>query len=199
MKTCTETSHRSRRRIFALFAIGVFAIAGILCLVRLAPTRIKAPPPNQRLRTELDLRDGCLFDRGNPFTGAVLEYYANGQIKSRSSISNGLLEGLSEGWHTNGVLQVSEHFAKGVSNGLRTKYYENGKKLSETRVINGTIEGLYQRWHENGILAQRFYLTNGLPNGEAVSYFPDGALKARVRLDHGTVVEQRFAKQGDPR
>jgi antitoxin component YwqK of YwqJK toxin-antitoxin module len=106
-----------------------------------------------------------------------------------------LLEGLSEGWFTNGVLQVSEHFIKGLSHGLRTKYHENGAKLSEANIVSGTIEGIYQRWHENGMLAERVYLINGIADGEAASYFPDGSLKARVRLDHGTVVEQQFVKK----
>ena len=161
-----------------------------------APRRTKDPAVNQRLRTELQLRDGCLLNGGVLFTGAVVERYGNGQMKSRSSVSNGLLEGLSEGWHTNGLLQVSEHFTKGVSHGLRTKYYGSGRKLSEADVVYGTIEGIYQTWHENGNLAQRVCLSHGVPDGEAASYFPDGSLKARVRLDHGKVINQHFAEQG---
>ena len=199
MRICTEASHHFRRRIVTFFAVGVCAMAGILCFLWLPTTPVKTPPLKERLRSELVLRDGCLLDHGTPFTGAVLECYENGQMKSRSGVSNGLLEGLSEGWFTNGELQVSEYFTKGVSNGLRTKYHENGKKLSEANVATGTIDGLYQRWHENGILAERVHLINGVPDGEAASYFPDGSLKAQVRLDHGTVVEQRFAKRGEPR
>ena len=35
--------------------------------------------------------------------GNMVEYYAPGRLQSRSVVSNGLLHGLSEGWHTNGV------------------------------------------------------------------------------------------------
>ena len=61
---------------------------------------------------ELHLRDGKLVrgDETNGFTGFMLDRYASGQLRSRSAISNGLFHGLSQGWHTNGQIQVTEHF-----------------------------------------------------------------------------------------
>ena len=87
------------------------------------------------------------------FTGWVTEQYPTGLLKSRSSVTNGLLEGLSEGWHTNGVKQVEEHYRAGVSHGLRVKWDENGQVVSEATVVGGKIEGVFRRWHSNGVLA----------------------------------------------
>jgi antitoxin component YwqK of YwqJK toxin-antitoxin module len=186
----------SHSRIYGLLAC-LLGIGGILWLISIDGSKEKVPSITERRRSELQLRDGRLLLQGVPFTGALVEYYENGKMKSRSRVSNGVLEGLSEGWHTNGVLQVSEHFTQGVSDGPRVKYHENGKKLSEANVVSGKINGSYQRWHDNGTLAERLYFIDGVATGEAASYFPDGSVKARVRLEHGKVVEQRFAKQGE--
>ena len=42
-------------------------------------------------------------------------FYEGGTIQSRSHVLNGVLNGLSEGWYTNGILQVAEHFEQGNS------------------------------------------------------------------------------------
>ncbi|MEN9576538.1 MAG: hypothetical protein RL514_4393 [Verrucomicrobiota bacterium] len=80
------------------------------------------------------LKDGRLYRpaQSAPFSGTVVEYYAPRLLQSRSVISNGVLHGRSEGWHTNGVRQVSEDFVHGVSTGVRLKWYPSGtKSLSE--------------------------------------------------------------------
>jgi antitoxin component YwqK of YwqJK toxin-antitoxin module len=46
-------------------------------------------------------------------------------------VSNGQLNGVSEGWFTNGVLQIREHFMDGSSEGPVTKWHSSGAKLSE--------------------------------------------------------------------
>src|SRR5689334_3873751 len=89
---------------------GILLIAAAGFVFFQAKPRQSISPQRQLPRNELQLVDGRLTDHGVPFTGIVLEYYGGGQLKSRSCVSNGLLEGLSEGWYTNSVLQVTEHF-----------------------------------------------------------------------------------------
>jgi antitoxin component YwqK of YwqJK toxin-antitoxin module len=199
MKSGDVVRGGSRRWIFPLLALALLAGVGILLLNRTARPPAEVPPPTERSRNQLELREGRLFDGAESFSGLVLEHYDGGELKSRSVVSHGLLEGLSEGWHTNGVLQITEHYSNGVSHGLRTKFHLSGAKLSEATVVAGQIEGRYERWHENGRLAEQVQLTNGVPHGESRAFHPDGSLKARVRLDHGTVVEQQFWEPGEAR
>jgi len=199
MKSGAADCGRSRKWIFLGLALAVAGVAIALFLTRTRPPRKEIPGPPERPRNELVLRDGRLFDSDLPFTGIVVEHFGDGGMKSRSAVSNGLLEGLSEGWHTNGVLQVKEHFVRGVSHGIRTKYHPNGRKLSVVNVVEGKLEGLYERWHENGALAEQIHLTNGVAHGESLAFHPDGSLKARVRLDHGAVIEQSFWEPGQVR
>ncbi|MEQ2007850.1 MAG: toxin-antitoxin system YwqK family antitoxin, partial [Limisphaerales bacterium] len=163
-----------------------------------SPTEPPAPPPEVP-RSSLVLKDGKLFRpaQGEPFTGTVVEYYAPGRLQSRSVVFNGLLHGLSEGWHTNGVRQVAEYFVAGVSEGVRVKWYPNGAKLSEAAIVAGKLNGSFRRWHENGKLAEQIDLLDDQPHGESLAYFPSGFLKARVRLERGQVVNRETFKDGE--
>jgi antitoxin component YwqK of YwqJK toxin-antitoxin module len=153
----------------------------------------------EALPASLLLREGRWFHQGGvePFTGILCDYYPNGTRKSRSVVSNGLLEGISEGWHTNGQRQLTEFYRAGVSHGIRTKWYETGQKLSEVTVVQGKLDGIFSRYYEDGRLAESITLKNGLPDGRSSSYYPSGFLKAEARLTEGKMIEQKFWKDGE--
>lgn len=159
-------------------------------------SHVTAPP--LICRTNLYLLDGrlCVAGQTNPFTGITVDYFTDGRLRSRSSVSNGLFEGLSEGWHTNGQLQVTEYFKRSISNGLRTKWYPNGRKLSEGQIAEGKFEGRFRRWSDSGALAEELDFRNGELNGIASAYFESGCLKAWARMNHGAVLERRTFTDG---
>ncbi|MBL9170837.1 MAG: toxin-antitoxin system YwqK family antitoxin [Verrucomicrobiales bacterium] len=187
----------SRRRVWG--TILFLGTALLLCF--LAPQLLvrRAEPWPEVLRSELRLLEGRLTRLGssNAFSGFVIERYPAGLMMSRSAVSNGLLNGISQGWYTNGQIQVIEHFQNGISHGLRTKWYEGGQKLSEVEVVQGKLSGRFQRWHETGGLAEEVELRDGLPEGVSRSYFASGSLKARAELRQGKVVGQEFWKDGE--
>jgi len=168
-------------------------------LTRHAPVPIIERP--QAHRKDLEIRNGVWFQPGETreYTGLLLDSYEEGALKSRSVVSNGLLEGLSQGWYTNGQLQVEEHFVTGTSHGVRTKWHPNGQKLSEVTVVKGKLEGTFRHWHENGVLAEEVELTNGEPNGLSKAWFPSGFLKSQVTMLNGKIVEKQFYKDGEYR
>ncbi|MBM3880721.1 MAG: toxin-antitoxin system YwqK family antitoxin [Verrucomicrobia bacterium] len=179
------------------FALLTLALATLLALIlgslrRQPPTQPNSIP--EARRDTLTLHEGrlCRLGETTPFSGLMLEFYPDGTLQSRSSLSNGLLHGLSEGWHTNGQLQVSERFHASISHGLRTKWYPNGQKLSEATVSTGQIEGVFRRWHEDGSLAQEVTMKAGQPDGLARSYFASGFVQAEARLQDGQLIEQQF-------
>jgi len=140
------------------------------------------------------LTNGLMYRIGQswPLTGVVLERYSSGQIKSRSGVVNGRLEGLSEGWHTNSVRQVGEPFRAGKSHGLRRKWYASGRLLSTAEIVAGQLHGVFRQWHENGRMAEEIPMRHGQPHGVSRAWFPDGALKARACLVAGNVQEQEY-------
>jgi antitoxin component YwqK of YwqJK toxin-antitoxin module len=186
-----------------LLPLSAAIVAVVLFIALRSPQQPHAPeqPALEVLRKSLHLQDGRLYLEGvaAPFTGIMIERRENGSLQSRSQVLDGLLDGLSEGWHPNGQLQVQEHFRAGVSHGLRTKYYENGGKMSEANVAAGIIEGTFRRWHENGILAEEIQMKDGQADGLALSFYPSGFMKARVQLRNGTPFDQVFWSDGEQR
>jgi antitoxin component YwqK of YwqJK toxin-antitoxin module len=144
------------------------------------------------------LSAGLWWLNHRPAKSTVVEdLYASGERRSRSEVSNDLLNGLSEGWYTNGQLQVTEHYVDGVSHGLRTKWYASGKKKSEAQIANGQINGTYTRWYEEGGLAEQATFKQGVPDGKSMAYYPSGCLKAEVLMAEGKPAEQTFWKDGE--
>ena len=150
-------------------------------------------------QTNLVLADGRLRQLGqsNSFSGFMVEQYPDGRHLSRSAITNGLLHGFSQGWYTNGQLQVTEQFKEGVSHGLRTKWYSSGAKQSEANIVDGKLNGPFRKWHENGTLSEELEFAAGQPEGISLAYFPSSYLKARVVTKQGKLVEQEFWKDGE--
>ena len=181
--------------------VPVLAILAVVvgCFALFQPVPPPSIPP-----TELNLNfvvrtNGVMYRLGadRPFTGLVIERYRERSLKSRTAVGHGRLNGLSEGWHTNGVLQIREYFVQGVSHGVRTKWHLNGKKLSEVNILNGKLEGTFLKWHDNEKLEQEIQLVGGVAQGWSRSWFSSGSLKARVKLEQGKVIEQTFFKDNE--
>jgi len=148
---------------------------------------------------ELAMQGGRLVRTGEtvPFTGWMEERHAGAGLKSRTWIGDGRLEGVSEGWFTNGVIQVREYFVGGISEGPVTRWHGNGAKQSEGTARAGKLEGPFRRWHDNGVLAEELFLRGGQPQGLSRAWFPSGYLKAEVTLNDGKIIARRFWKDGE--
>ena len=166
-----------------------FLVAAILILV-LKPWPRELEPAEQVSRKQLVLQQGRLMktSQTNAFTGLMVELYPDGTLQSRSAVSNGLLHGVSEGWHTNGVLAVRETFREGRSHGLRTKWNIESRRVSEVDIREGRIDGFHREWHTNGQLAVEVAMASGLPSGQSRRWSPDGGLVGQWSLSNGVVV-----------
>lgn len=184
----------SIRRLLLVGALAIAVVAGGLVWLRKP-----APLPEKPLAELVKVEGRFLLrnDTNQPFTGWVTEHYSSGALRSRSKVAAGRLEGPSEGWHTNGVLQVREVFVAGLSEGVVTKWHADGTKASEGTSRAGKYEGTFRRWHTNGVLAEELNLVAGEPHGVARSWFPSGNPKAEATLEHGRVVKQQFWKDGE--
>jgi len=163
---------------------------GLVLLLGLRPIRIPAAALPELARTNLVRVEGhwCRIGQTNPFSGVMLEYYTNGVLQSRSVISNGLVNGLYEAWHTNGQLAVREYYRTNCSDGPRTKWYPDGKKLSESTIVLGKMQGTFRRWHENGKLAEDIPMRDGKIEGAGRSWYESGFLKTELTIHDGKVV-----------
>ena len=200
-----EPRQTQTRRTNTWRVISLLALAGAMTTLLLwtpapkAPVQSPALAPLATSRTNLVLVTGrlCLSGETNAFTGIMIEHSPDGLLRSRSAVTNGLLHGTSEGWHTNGQLQVTEHFKEGVSHGLRTKWHADGTKLSTAMIAVGQLHGSFRRWHENGVPSEEVEFQQGQPDGLAKAYFPSSFLKSKTTLQSGKIVEQKFWNDGE--
>lgn len=149
---------------------------------------------------DLDIREGHLFLKGttNLLSGWLVERYPDGRLKSRSEAIGGALNGVSEGWHTNGVLDVREAFLDGVSHGTRQRWNTAGQRVSEAQIVHGKLEGTFRRWHENGQLAEEIAMKAGAPEGLSRSWYLSGSLKMIASVSNGQVTTQQSFEDGAP-
>lgn len=185
--------------VLVALVVAVGAVALFKFFVPPGPVIAPNAGPVEVARTNLVLESGRLRFAGttNVFAGHMFEHYASGAQRSRTAVTNGLLHGLSQGWFTNGQLQVEENFREGVSHGTRTKWYSSGVKESEAVIVNGVLQGTYSRWHENGAPSEQVEMVGGRPEGLSLAWFPSRCLRARVLTKDGKVVERTFWKDGE--
>jgi len=190
---------RPRQSLLTALVCGAMLAVTVMGVVLFQRSRVPGPPAPERTEAELIRRDGVLMEKAgsHPFSGWLVERQPAGSLRSRSWISNGILSGVSEGWHTNGVLLIREQFVAGLSEGPVTRWRDDGSKLSEGVARAGKLEGVFRRWHANGQLAEEVTLRAGEPQGLSRAWYPGGSLKAEVQLDGGNVVAERFWKDGE--
>ena len=202
MESASNASEAYIRTKLALPLLAVLVL--LIAAFYIGSTRNPEQAPNEPTILKLsDIRkeNDLIYapDETGPFTGVVVEYYEDGTLKSQTEVSEGKLQGLSEGWHENGQLQVKESFEQGVAHGLRQKWRPDGSKESEGTIQNGQFEGTFRKWHPNGQLAEEMQMTQGVAHGEAKSWHENGSLKATVTLDHGKVIKQEFFEENAAR
>lgn len=157
--------------------------------------------PSSVARFRLENKAGQFFRPGSivPFTGWLTEHAPDGAMRLKTAVLDGRLHGLSEGWATNGTLELRESFHRGLPHGLRMTWHANGQKRSEGRVIFGQQQGVYRQWTETGALAAEADFKNGKPHGLSRAWHPSGCLKAEALMNHGEVVTRHFYPDGAQR
>lgn len=159
------------------------------------------PKPVERELSDLLKIDGFLITKGdsNRYSGWVVQSYKDGGQKSRTEVLDGLLHGVSEGYYTNGHIQVREFFTNGVSHGVRTKWRIDGSRASEGTLAGGEFNGVFRRWYENGKMYQRVEMSNGAPNGVSRGWYPSGFLQTQVQMSNGKIISREEWKDGEKR
>lgn len=175
-------------RVRGLLVLGF--LAGTILIFLLRPSKRDSVPLEQVSRNQLVLQQGRLMkiSQTNAFTGLMVEFYPDGTLQSRSVVSNGILHGVSEGWHINGVLAIREGFLDGRSHGTRTKWDEIGNRIAETDIRSGEIEGLHREWQTNGKPSLEVTMARGKAHGLARKWNLEGELAGQWVLSNGVVV-----------
>ena len=86
---------------------------------------------------DIEFSEGFVTYKGNPFNGALVEYYENGQLQEKSKFKDGKQHGVFESYYKSGQLEVKAYFKNGKVDGVSKEYYENGKLEEEKKWKDG--------------------------------------------------------------
>jgi len=118
-------------------------------------------------------------------------FYANGQLKEKTTYKKGIKIDTTTYWYDDGQLKSQWLYSKEgmtllhfwspegdilVENGEGewTESYESGQILARGKVEDGKQIGLWQAWHENGQLMHQFKVENNRFEGREMTWASNG-------------------------
>lgn len=126
--------------------------------------------------------------RENRKTGQWVEYYCNGQPKSKVTFVNGRPDGYAITYHENGKVYEEGLWKNNRWVGDYKMYYDNGNVQHDfTFNEGGKREGEQKYYHENNKLAIEGNFKNGKEAGVIKEYNENGELKATKNFNDGNV------------
>lgn len=129
--------------------------------------------------TDLVNKDSIFYEKNHsqPFTGEAIERGLTGKITTQTHYKNGLQNGPSKNYFSNGQLLISANYKDGKLNGPYKSYYENGKLQMEATYKDDKIVGLYKTYYESGKISEVTIYKNGAPTSNSKQYYENGKLK----------------------
>ncbi|MEO1929235.1 MAG: hypothetical protein ABGX51_02550 [Gammaproteobacteria bacterium] len=84
------------------------------------------------------------------FTGTLVEYHDNGQLRVRATFKDGKENGLYEGYYKNGLLHFRTTHKNGIPGGLWEGFYEDGQLKERGNIKDLEQDGLWEYFDEEG-------------------------------------------------
>ncbi len=121
------------------------ALLGLACHVG-APVgdpRRSAPVGADVDSTDPTLRraEGLLYLREAPFSGRLVERYADDSTKSVTPYVAGRRHGLARAWHASGQPMYERGYLEGLEEGFHRGWWEDGRLHFEYPYADGTLDG----------------------------------------------------------
>ena len=102
-----------------------------------------------------------------PFKDGLMEgtsklFYSNGKMASEATFKKGKIEGVQKDYYENGKLKIELPLDKnGLVNGIVKIYYPSGKIMSEESYKDDKLEGTVKKYDESGKITSEEFFKNG--------------------------------------
>jgi antitoxin component YwqK of YwqJK toxin-antitoxin module len=124
--------------------------------------------------------NGIYFDSNNmPYQGTYCELFDSGTIKFELELKDGLLNGVVNIYHENGVLHEVQSYKMGEKDGLWLIYNEDSKLIGSANYKNNQKHGEWLIYDDNGKLRYELYYNLGDKIGTWKQYDESGNLNSR--------------------
>lgn len=157
-------------------------------------TAVIAPTVSPRTVNEsrITVLNGVAYNDNVPFTGRVVEKFANGDTRRSAQYRAGKLDGTSRAWYDNGEIEYVRSYSHGVEEGTHQGWYDNGHQRFEYHYHNGIADGVSRQWYPNGKPYTLAHYTNGQESGQQQMWDDEGKLRANYVIRDG----RRFGLPG---
>lgn len=142
--------------------------------------------PGTCFQPEQKAEEGKYTD--NRKVGSWLEYYCNGNAKSKLTFVNGRPDGYAQMFHENGKISEEGTWKNSRWVGNYKLYYDNGQVQHEfVFTASGKRDGPQKYFYENGQIAIEGNFSNGKESGVIKEYYESGDIKAEKNYADGNV------------
>lgn len=111
--------------------------------------------------TALQWRNGLYYYRQLPFSGHVVERYANDMVQYDRSYRNGKEEGWHFSYYPGGALSEQRYYHAGEKDSVHTGWWPNGRLRFEYHFNNGLYHGDFKEWYATGQAYKQIHYTYG--------------------------------------
>jgi antitoxin component YwqK of YwqJK toxin-antitoxin module len=134
-------------------------------------------------------QDFTCFNRERNQTGAVCEWFENGQLRKEQYYKNGKAEGPIKYYYANGRIGTTGQFKDDQEDGQWLKYTESGILFEEINYLAGERHGMNRKYNsEKGWLyVERPYVHEEV-HGTVTFYHSNGKIAGVGPLEHGKSV-----------
>ena len=126
-----------------------------------------------------------LIYEGEPFSGYLVRYYANGQLMERTAYLNGLREGQALKFYPDGRLKEERWYRKNQKHGHHRGFWPDGKPQFDMFFEHGLTEGELKEWYANGQLFMVFHYEQGKEKGSQKMWKEGGGIRANYVVKNG--------------
>lgn len=120
------------------------------------------------------------------YTVHTIFYDQNKNIVSEGKVVNKVFEGQWNYYHlASRNIMTTEHYSKGMLQGLRTVFYLNGIIAEEISYNNNSKNGLYKKYTEKGILLEESVYKDDKYHGIAIFRNSNGNMVSRGQFVNG--------------
>jgi antitoxin component YwqK of YwqJK toxin-antitoxin module len=132
--------------------------------------------------------------------GKSWRYYSDGKLYSVQRFLDGKVTGIQEYFYKNGNQKTILNYLDGNLNGEISLYYPNGNKKRELHFKQGLRHGQEMLWDESGRLESLVDYDGDKPINKAQKWFPNGQLALEITYDnaHQVLQVQNWNENGSP-
>ncbi len=134
----------------------------------------------------LQLDNGVLLYNQKPYSGNIVSYYKNNNLKSDVKYKSGRKHGTEKQWYSNSNLAIERYYTKGIKTGIHRAWWDNGTQKFEYHFnTKGMYHGIHKEWYASGQIYRDFNYINGQEVGKQRLYKSNGTIKANYEVVNG--------------